>query len=207
MPDTSRRPRKQPRQARSLATVEVILDAAALLLVEDGYQRTTTNRIAERAGVSIGSLYQYFPNRNALVGVLDSRTDAQLSEAIWQTIAQCDARDLRGFIGFGLKTAINQHARVLPLLRVLLETRSDRPWAQLPGSRLQRRQSRLQSLFDSHGDELRLDFDRDAGSFLIPKLVGSALDAAIAFRPGAFANGELERELTTMLSYYLTGRR
>ena len=67
MPHNASRPRKISRQARSLATVEVILDAAGLLLVDEGYEQTTTNRIAERAGVSIGSLYQYFPNRESVV--------------------------------------------------------------------------------------------------------------------------------------------
>jgi len=56
-------PRKLPQQDRSKVTVEAILTAAAHILTEHGYDNTSTNRIAERAGVSIGSLYQYFPNK------------------------------------------------------------------------------------------------------------------------------------------------
>ncbi len=60
-------PRKRPRQRRSQQTVAAILEAAARILVEDGYAKLNTNRVAEVAGVSIGSLYQYFPNKQALV--------------------------------------------------------------------------------------------------------------------------------------------
>ena len=59
--------RKFPRQERSKVMVEAILEAAAEVFAELGYARTTTNKIAERAGVSVGSLYQYFPNKDALV--------------------------------------------------------------------------------------------------------------------------------------------
>lgn len=55
-------PRKQPRQQRSRATWEAILDGAAQVFGQLGYAGTTTNKVAERAGVSIGSLYQYFPS-------------------------------------------------------------------------------------------------------------------------------------------------
>jgi AcrR family transcriptional regulator len=62
--------RKTPRQARSCATVATILDAAARVLTAEGLARATTNRIAEVAGISVGSLYQYFPNKLAIVGAL-----------------------------------------------------------------------------------------------------------------------------------------
>ena len=51
-------------------TVEAILDATARVLVREGYARTSTNRVAAVAGVSIGSLYQYFPNKESLVAAL-----------------------------------------------------------------------------------------------------------------------------------------
>jgi AcrR family transcriptional regulator len=207
MPTNTGHHRKKPRQARSVATVGILLDAAALVLVDEGYERATTNRIAERAGVSIGSLYQYFPNRDALFGALHGRTEAQMSENIWQTISGFEGLDLRGFVRSGLNTAIGQHARVLPLLKVLMETASGRPPVQWPFDRFPQRQGLLRGMFDNHADELRPGFNREAGSFFIPKMVGSALDAAIAFRPDAFANGELEQELDTMLSYYLIGER
>jgi AcrR family transcriptional regulator len=66
--------RRRPRQGRSQASVDAILEAAAQLFVEHGPHKVTTNHIAERAGVSIGTLYQYFTDRDAIVrGLLDTR--------------------------------------------------------------------------------------------------------------------------------------
>lgn len=64
---TTKVPRKRPRQKRSQQTVAAILEATARILVDDGFDKLNTNRVAEVAGVSIGSLYQYFPNKQALV--------------------------------------------------------------------------------------------------------------------------------------------
>ncbi|MEE7504108.1 TetR family transcriptional regulator [Methylobacterium mesophilicum] len=64
--------RKQPRQARSSDLVAAVLEAAAQVLAEVGAARFTTARVAERAGVSIGSLYQYFPNKAAILFQLQS---------------------------------------------------------------------------------------------------------------------------------------
>jgi len=81
--------RKIPQQARSRETVAAILQASTYILIEDGWRGFTTNRVAERAGVNISSLYQYFPNKTAILAalreahVVDSRT--ALLEAISDT--------------------------------------------------------------------------------------------------------------------------
>jgi AcrR family transcriptional regulator len=72
------RPRKAPRQARSVETVSVIIEAAARVLEHVGLGEFTTNAVAERAGVSIGSLYQYFPDRDSLIGALIVRETSAL---------------------------------------------------------------------------------------------------------------------------------
>ena len=64
--------RKQPQQARSSELVAAILDAAVQVLTKEGAQRFTTARVAERAGVSVGSLYQYFPNKASILFRLQS---------------------------------------------------------------------------------------------------------------------------------------
>jgi AcrR family transcriptional regulator len=69
----SAEPRKLPRQRRSVETVDRILDAAARIFDERGYRATTTNHVAAEAGVSIGSVYQYFPNKDALLVALAER--------------------------------------------------------------------------------------------------------------------------------------
>ncbi|EOY5383540.1 TetR/AcrR family transcriptional regulator [Cronobacter dublinensis] len=74
-------PRKLPRQARSRALVEAIIEATARIFERAGPAACTTNAVAERAGVSIGSLYQYFPNRRALTAALVARERGQLVAA------------------------------------------------------------------------------------------------------------------------------
>ena len=75
-------PRKRPRQRRSQETVDRILDAAARIFGTEGYQRTTTNHIAAEAEISIGSLYQYFPNKDALLVALADRHLDEASTAL-----------------------------------------------------------------------------------------------------------------------------
>jgi AcrR family transcriptional regulator len=75
------RPRKTPLQERSRNTVEVIVEAAARILFREGADALSTNRIAEVAGVSVGSLYQYFPNREAIVTALIERLSDVISTA------------------------------------------------------------------------------------------------------------------------------
>ena len=81
------KPRKLPTQARAQQTVETILAATKKLLVRHGYEGTSTNRVAEVAGVSIGSLYQYFPSKAALVNALVQRHLARMSEVLASTAA------------------------------------------------------------------------------------------------------------------------
>lgn len=76
--------RKQPVQPRALATVEAILSAAAGILEKDGPARLTTNAVAAQAGVSIGSLYQYFPNKQALTAALIERSSGSLEKSVLQ---------------------------------------------------------------------------------------------------------------------------
>ncbi|WP_375208799.1 TetR/AcrR family transcriptional regulator [Hyphomonas jannaschiana] len=76
------RPRKAPVQARSAATVEAILEAAAHILESEGFDGYTTNAIARRAGVSIGSLYQYFPNKDAVTAALVMADAARLHDDV-----------------------------------------------------------------------------------------------------------------------------
>lgn len=199
------RERKTPRQARSRATVDILLDATALLLIEDGHARATTNRIAERAGVSVGSLYQYFPNRAALVAALTYRIETEISRTIILALSKAEERDLRGFMNFGLHTVVNSHASVLSLQRILTEISPHHAVVPPPIEVFSPWQDMLRDILAVHANELRSDFDIEAGCFFIPRMVGSAIDAAIVSRPSAFANGELERELSTMLMNYLTG--
>lgn len=82
----SARPRKSPTQARSQVTCDAIVRAAELVLEEHGADALTTTRVAKKAGVSVGSLYQYFPNKEALVAALVERYMLQLREVFTQVL-------------------------------------------------------------------------------------------------------------------------
>ncbi|HEU4409845.1 MAG TPA: TetR/AcrR family transcriptional regulator [Polyangiaceae bacterium] len=87
MPRPSTAPRKAPSQARSQATVEAILGATERLLVNEGYERLSTNRVAAAAGVSVGSLYQYFPSKEALVAALADRHRERMMAVLFERMA------------------------------------------------------------------------------------------------------------------------
>lgn len=89
MNDTLIAPRKRPRQARSRALVDAVLDAAAHILAQHGRESLTTNAVAVRAGVSIGSLYQYFPNRDAVIAAVAERH----GHRVYHLIADLDLND------------------------------------------------------------------------------------------------------------------
>ncbi len=94
IPDRRLEPRKLPKQARSETTVEAILEAAAQIFERHGYAAGTTNRIAARAGVSIGSLYQYFPNKDAILVALVYRHLTESTAVLGPHLEQlrCGAR-------------------------------------------------------------------------------------------------------------------
>ncbi len=75
-------PRKTPRQARSEATVKAIFDATVQVLIAHGIGRLTTTRVAERAGVSVGTMYQYFPHKEALLRAIVERYLNQVVETV-----------------------------------------------------------------------------------------------------------------------------
>jgi len=111
--------RKDPRQARSRATIDAILDAAARILGERGWAGLTTNAAAETAGVSIGSLYQYFPNKLALVEAVRRR---HLSEVLAVLHAAADDKMTRTHrIAALVDGMIAVHSRFPAAHRVLLE--------------------------------------------------------------------------------------
>jgi len=74
--------RKKPRQARSVKTVEAIFEATIQVLLREGVHRLTTTRVAERAGVSVGTMYQYFPHKQALLYALNERYLDRVAERV-----------------------------------------------------------------------------------------------------------------------------
>jgi AcrR family transcriptional regulator len=121
------RPRKTPRQARAEATRARILDAARGVFATHGYSAGTTNRIADAAGMSVGSLYQYFPNKDAiLVELVRSHVDEGTRHVLAATNASDTDEDLDTLVRGVVSAMVEVHARDRRLHRVLFEE-SPRP--------------------------------------------------------------------------------
>ena len=87
--------KKQPAQARARATVQAIIQAAAQILTQEGYAGLTTNAVAERAGVSIGSVYEYFPGKEAIVAAVTTQAVVATLCDIEDSLNNADPVDLR----------------------------------------------------------------------------------------------------------------
>jgi AcrR family transcriptional regulator len=109
-------PRKQPAQSRATVTMNAILEAAARILEERGLEGYTTNAVAERAGVSIGSLYQYFPGKDAMTVALAEREAAILLTAV---AAAGKAEDWRAGLIAMIRATVQHQLRRPRLARLL----------------------------------------------------------------------------------------
>ena len=115
------KPRKHAAQDRSRATVNALIEATAHILVKEGFDKASTNRIAQRAGVSIGSLYQYYPTKEALVVAVIERHHEDLMQVVRAAVSGIDALPLEQGIRRLVRAGIDGH-RVDPALhRALTE--------------------------------------------------------------------------------------
>lgn len=114
-------PRKSASQKRSRATVNAILEATARILVREGFDRASTNRIAEVAGVSVGSLYQYFPSKEAIVAALIDRHNQQVMQAVQGELAEAVNLPMEQAVRKLVAVAVKAHRIDPKLHRVLAE--------------------------------------------------------------------------------------
>ncbi|MBX2798639.1 MAG: TetR/AcrR family transcriptional regulator [Myxococcales bacterium] len=195
------RPRKQPRQARSKRMVRALLDATAKVLVEEGWSAASTNRVADVAGVSVGSLYQYFPNKESLVltlarehgeaqvqlieNALDDVSDMSIQDAISKYVEAClrahrDDPKLHvhltaSVLAHGLSSIHELHGLARPMVRNYLER---------------------------FRDQLAVR-DLDTATFLLVTSVESAIHGAILEDPGKLQDPAFEQELVALVCRYL----
>ena len=102
-------------------TVDAILDAVARLLVDSGYAKATTNHIAERAGVSIGTLYQYFPTKDAVIAALVERHIDRVRAVLVQRLVEVHGAPIAAFVPAMIRAVFDAHAVDPGLHRVMLE--------------------------------------------------------------------------------------
>jgi AcrR family transcriptional regulator len=122
MSETSLVPRKTPKQRRAEATVVAIIEAAARILERDGLEGYNTNAVAESAGISVGSLYQYFPNKDAITRALvDREASSLIAELEKIALASDHSEPIAGVIA-----AIVGHLMFRPNLARLLDVEEQR---------------------------------------------------------------------------------
>ncbi len=114
-------PRKRPRQDRSKATVDTILAATARVLVKHGFDGLTTNAVATAAGVSIGSLYQYFPNKEALVAALIEHHLEHTNQSVLAELVRVAQLPIPEAVRRVVELTIRAHAVEPELHKVLTE--------------------------------------------------------------------------------------
>jgi AcrR family transcriptional regulator len=203
-PKLRTKPRKQPRQKRSQETVDAILAATAQVLVRHGYEGANTNRIAEAAGVSVGSLYQYFPSKESLVTALIERH----MEAMWRIIRESAARVADAPLEVAVREVIGAifaaHAVQPKLSRVLRE--------QVPRVGALRQMNEINQrcieLVLTNLEARRAQIaprDRALASYVVVLTVDALAHAALEHVEVAGGNAALLEETTQVVLRYLHG--
>ena len=117
--------RRRPKQQRARQTVETVLQGAVRVLARDGLDGVTTNRIAEAAGVSIGSLYQYFPDKRAIFLALHERHAQRVQQVIQRTLDAHAAAPLEPLVVALMDGLFDEHAADPRELHALLDQQED----------------------------------------------------------------------------------
>lgn len=199
MPRKSTTPRKLPQQDRSKVTVEAILTATARILTSEGYDKATTNRIAELAGVSIGSLYQYFPSKEALVTSLAENHANTMMEIVESKLKDLFNAPIEVVIRELVKASITAHC-VDPMLHKVLNEQVPR----INNTNAEHRVTALlRAYLELHRDRLEVQ-NLDLAVLIIERTVEALTHTAVIERSQLLNDGQLEQEITTLLLSYLT---
>ena len=195
-------PRKKPLQRRSRAMVEVLVEATTRVLLREGYEACTTNRVAEVAGVSIGSVYQYFPNKESLVMAVMEGHQAQMQAELVERLSQLANADLKTAVHEMLGAMLEVQRLQPKLHRVLLE--------QVPRIGALRRLHELNGQYaplvegwlEAHRAELGITSPSVAAYVLIGAVEG-VLSRVMMEKPGWLELGLLQEQLTRLVISYL----
>lgn len=194
-------PRKAPKQGRSEATVEVILEAAAHILIERGYMALTTNAAALRAGVSIGSLYQYFPGKEALLAALLMRHANEIDTVLENEFRHAMTESLPVAVRRLVRSNIEIH-QLNPLLHKALSRLDARFMPPNWISPVHSVVPKIATLLELHRAVLAVT-NLGLAAFLAYQLVESCTHAAVVEKHCTVSTKQLEDELTQALLRYL----
>jgi AcrR family transcriptional regulator len=202
------KPRKIAAQERSRLTVDALVEATARILVREGFDKASTNRIAEVAGVSVGSLYQYFPSKEALVAAVMERHQREIMHAVRAEVAQALAEPVEKGIRRLVAAAVKAHRLDSKLHRVLAE--------QIP------RMGKLEKLetfnrenyvlfrtyLERHRDELGVD-DLELASFVCVTSIEALTHNAVLHQSKMLPDERMEALIdagTRLVTGYLKGQ-
>jgi AcrR family transcriptional regulator len=200
------RPRKAPVQARAQQTRDRILEAAARVFARHGYAAGTTNRIASEAGLSIGSLYQYFPNKDVILVELVRRHLAEGSAAVTERLARSGGLPdrLEDRIGLFVDAMLANHVGDPRLHQVLFEE-APRPRPLI--DELHATEEWAVALAEQilASDPSVRVADLPMAAWMVVAAIESLVHRYVSSRPDDLDVETFRRELVAMLTRYLTG--
>ncbi|RKH06280.1 TetR/AcrR family transcriptional regulator [Corallococcus sp. CA047B] len=195
MPRAKLSPRKTPLQERSRATVDALVQATADILVRDGYAKLTTNRIAERAGVNVASLYQFFPGKEALVAEVSRRHVKEQRKAVREVMATRRFQGLEDLVRTLVSMGFAAHAVNPKLHHALTE--------ELPARRARAPDPEDAPMMEAFREYATDVPDPELAMWLIDTVSHSVIHRAVVERPESLSQGVLQEELVTLLLRYV----
>ena len=202
------KPRKSASQERSRATVDALVEATARILVKDGYDKASTNRIAEVAGVSIGSLYQYFPSKEALIAAVIERHQQELMRTVRGELGEIFAQPVEEAVRKLVAVAVKAH-RVDPRLHRVLAEQIPRV-GQFEKVEMFSRENFVlfRRYLERHRDEIRVA-DLELASFVCVTSIEALAHNAVLHRSKRLTDDAMEAlvdEVVRLVIGYLKGR-
>jgi AcrR family transcriptional regulator len=199
------KPRKEASQNRSRATVDALVEATARILVREGFDKASTNRIAEVAGVSVGSLYQYFPGKEALVAAVIDRHNQDIMQIVHRALAEVAAQPVETAVRRLVAVAIEAH-RIDPRLHRVLAEQIPRTGRLANVEAFNRDISALfRAYLESHSDEIRA-IDLGLAAFMCVTSIEALAHTAVLHRSEKLSDemmGTLVEETTRLVVGYL----
>jgi AcrR family transcriptional regulator len=203
---THTNPRKSASQKRSRATVDALLQATARILVREGFDKASTNRIAEVAGVSVGSLYQYFPSKEALVAAVIDRHNQEVMRAVQGELAESVEFPIEQAVRKIVAVAVKAH-RIDPKLHRVLAEQIPRVGRLENVATFNRQNYALfAGYLERHRDEIR-PVDLELAAFVCVTSIEALTHTAVIHQKmiSDAAMEALVQEATRLVVGYLTG--
>lgn len=197
-------PRKRPAQERSRQTVAAIITSTAHVLVRHGYEGTTTARVAERAGASIGSVYQYFPNKESLIGALVEQHALEILDTMKAAVFEEPHSNLSCGLRCIIKAAAAAHLANPALHKVLSE---QVPHVGKHGLALETHRKIagfIETMLTTYSSEVTGASDLALASVVVETTLEALIHKAVIDRSELLVDHVFEDEVLTLLIGYLT---